>query len=248
MHFKIIIPAYNVDKWIATNIMSIKGQQHSDYEVILVDDISTDKTLQSAYDTVGDDSRFVIKENNEKCYALKNIVEGIKYLSPNDDDIIVLLDGDDWMKDRNVLSKVKEVYESTNCLVTYGSYITYPDGISPWNVSAYPQLVIDNSSYREDPQWRATHLRTFKYGLWKKIKDEDFRDSTGEYYRMTWDMAIMFPLLEMSGRRHEYIQDALYVYNRSNPINDDKVDHQLQLSTEWEIRAKQKYEKDNDDN
>jgi len=248
MHFKIVIPAYNVDKWIATNIMSIRGQQYSDYEVILIDDISTDKTLQSAYASVEEDSRFIIKENKEKCYALKNIVEGIKDLVPNDDDIIVLLDGDDWLKDRNVLSKIKEVYDNTNCLVTYGSYITYPEGIRAWNVSKYPQPVIENSSYREDPQWRASHLRTFKYGLWKKIKDEDFRDSTGEYYRMTWDMAIMFPLLEMSGQRHEYIQDALYIYNRSNPLNDDKVDHQLQISTERQIRAKKRYDKENDDN
>ena len=243
MHFKIIIPAYNVDKWISTNLMSILGQEYKDYEVVLIDDISTDKTLEVAERIVGEDSRFMLRKNAEKCFALKNISRGIKFLEPADEDVIILVDGDDWLKDKSVLTKIKNVYEEKNCLVTYGSYMTYPHGQLPWNVSNYPQSVIEESSYRKDPQWRASHLRTFKYGLWKNVKEEDLMNSEGEYYKMGWDLAIMFPLLEMAGGRHEYISDPLYVYNRMNPLNDDKVNHQLQLSCDREIRSRPKYDK-----
>lgn len=248
MHFKIITPAYNVDKWISTNLMSVLGQEHQDYEVILLDDISTDKTVQTAKKLVENDSRFKIVVNDEKCEALKNICRGIDMLNPNDEDIIVLLDGDDWLKDKRVLSKVREVYEEKDCLMTYGSYITYPHGQTPWNVSQYPQETIDSMKYREDPQWRASHLRTFKYGLWKRIKTEDLQNSKGEYYMYGWDLAIMFPLLEMSGNRQEYISEHLYVYNRSNPLNCDKINHQLQLSEDREVRQQPKYERVNYDN
>jgi len=241
MHFKIIIPAYNVEKWISTNLMSILGQEHKDYEVILIDDISTDRTLEI-------DERFRIEKNSEKCFALKNISRGIRFLQPDDQDVIVLVDGDDWLKDRHVLTKVKNTYAERACLVTYGSYITYPHGKSAWNVSKYPNSVIENSSYRQDPQWRASHLRTFKYDIWKRIKEEDLMNSHGEYYRMGWDLAVMFPLLEMAAERQEYIPESLYVYNRANPLNDDKIDHQLQLECDREIRSRTKYDKLHCDN
>jgi glycosyltransferase involved in cell wall biosynthesis len=241
VHFKIIIPLYNVEKWISTNLASILGQEHKDYEAIIINDCSTDNTLEIVENMVGTDSRFVIKDNIDKCFALKNIAQGIALLEPHDEDTIILVDGDDWLKDKHVLSKVQKVYEEKKCLVTYGSYMTYPGGKSAWNVSKYPPNVIDNSSYRNDPQWRASHLRTFKYGVWKNVKDEDLKDSKGEYFRMAWDLAIMFPVLEMAAHKQEFISDALYVYNRSNPLNDDKINHQLQLRQDQEIRLKKKY-------
>ena len=243
MHFKIIIPAYNVEKWISTNLMSILGQDHQDFEAILINDCSDDRTNEIATSMVGNDSRFIIKNNKDKCYALKNIATGIRDLKPDDEDVIVLVDGDDWLKDKRVLSKVEEVYKESQCLVTYGSYITYPGGQRAWNVTKYPPSVIDKSSYREDRQWRASHLRTFKYGLWKNVKEDDLKDSKGEYFRMAWDLAIMFPLLEMAAEKQEFIEDSLYVYNRNNPLNDDKINHQLQLSQDREIRSKNKYSK-----
>jgi len=54
----------------------------------------------------------------------------------------------------------------------------------------------------------------------------------------------MFPMLEMSGPLAVHVDKILYSYNRQNPLNDDKVDHRLQLLTEKLIREKSKYEQD----
>ena len=241
MHFKIIIPMYNVEKWVQTTIKSILAQTHGDYEVIIVDDISTDNSCQKVKELIEGDKRFQLVENKIKKFALQNIVEGIKSLSPQDEDIIVTLDGDDWFPNAHVLEKISNTYKNTDCLITYGTYMTYPEGNRPWNVTQYSTEVINDSSYRQDT-WRASHLRTFKHYLWKNIDEKDLKDSEGNFYRMAWDLAFMFPMLEMAGQRQQYIQDITYVYNRANPLNDDKVDHSCQLTLEREIRQKKKYE------
>ena len=59
---------------------------------------------------------------------------------------------------------------------------------------------------------------------------------------MAGDLPVMFPMLEMSGDRSHYIDKILHIYNRTNPSNEDKVNHQLQLAIEREVRLKKKYD------
>ena len=68
-----------------------------------------------------------------------------------------------------------------------------------------------------------------------------FFSKTEKFYKAAWDLAFVFPLLEMAGKKAKYIKDILYVYNRQNPLNEDKINHKLQLSEEHEIRQKEKY-------
>jgi hypothetical protein len=53
----------------------------------------------------------------------------------------------------------------------------------------------------------------------------------------------MFPMLEMSGHRAKFISEVLYIYNAANPINDCKVDRQLQRSLETAIRMQKRYDR-----
>jgi glycosyltransferase involved in cell wall biosynthesis len=239
---KIIIPFYNVENWIKTCIDSLKSQNFKDFKCVLIDDRSSDSSLEIAKQSISDDSRFILIKNEQKKFALRNIYEGIELLGPEPDDIIVTIDGDDWLANQDSLEIVNRYYSQfPETLITYGSYIEVPSGIRPFNVTAYSKEVIESRSFREDI-WRASHLRTFKYKLWKSINIEDLKDSSGNFYRMTWDLAFMFPMLEMAGNRIKFIQEILYCYNVSNPINDHKVDHSLQIKLEREIRGKKKYD------
>ena len=81
--------------------------------------------------------------------------------------------------------------------MTYGSYVIYPGGQdSSFHVSEYSQDIIESGDFKKDPAWRASHLRTFKYKLAKRLIKEDLTDEDGEYYQMTWDQAMMFPMME----------------------------------------------------
>ena len=58
---------------------------------------------------------------------------------------------------------------------------------------------------------------------------------------MTYDQAIMLPLLELAGQRSEYIDDSLYVYNKNNPLNVDKIKQKKQYELSLKIRQKTPY-------
>jgi glycosyltransferase involved in cell wall biosynthesis len=235
--FIIIVPFYNVESWILNNLNSILAQTYKNYEVYYTDDISTD----SSYEVLTEEAplQINIHRNTKKALALKNIYDSILRANPNDEDIIVTLDGDDWFARKDTLELLNDYY-SDDTLMTYGTYIDYPTGRVPHNVFKYSDDIINNSSYRQAP-WQASHLRTFKYKLWKKINVEDLKDSNGSFYEMAWDLAFMFPMLEMAGHRAKYVKEKVYCYNVTNPINDHKVDHAKQLRLDREIRRKRKY-------
>ena len=239
-HFKIIVPFYNVEKWIKICIRSVKVQNYKDFQCILIDDMSTDKTAEIVREEIGTDPRFTFIENTEKAYALKNIYDGITASNPKDEDIIVTLDGDDWFSRRDVLFALEQVYKTSDCRLTYGSYAEYPSSRKGKFAKQIPPEWIANSVLRRAP-WQASHLRTFKYDLWKRIDPSDLKDANGEFYRMAWDLAFMFPMLEMAGPKSVYINEPLYVYNMDNPLNDHKIDNDLQVRTETEIRGKPPY-------
>ena len=237
--FLVIVPFYNVEEWIEKCISSIKVQKYKNFACALIDDISTDASYQKCVDATADDKRFTIIKNEEKKYALKNIIDGIDALSPQDEDIIVTVDGDDWVYDENVFKKVLDRYEKTRCLITYGNYERYPDG-QLGHCNKYSDGIINNNAFRQD-MWRASHLRTFKYKLWKNIKDSDFLDNDGNYLDVAWDLAFMFPMLEMAQERQECFSEPLYVYNMANPNNDFKLKLQRQRMFDGMIRRRQRY-------
>ena len=98
--------------------------------------------------------------------------------------------------------------------------------------SAYPfeQLSDPEFDFREG-KWRVSHLRSFKYELFSKIKYEDFLDWNGEFYKTSIDKSFMYPMIEMARERCEFIEDLLYVYNFNNPLNVHKARRALQLKT-----------------
>ena len=240
--YHIISPFYNAENFLDRCISSIKRQTHQDFRCILIDDMSTDNSFAVAEKCIDSDNRFTIIKNDEKNFALKNIVKAIEHSSPRKDDVIILLDGDDWFASSLALGHLNNYYEDKDCWLTYGSYIMHPYSTLGTEPSEYPQEVIKNNSYRKD-KWRASHLRTFRFHVWDRIDKEDFKDKNGEYYKMAYDQAIMLPLIEMSSERCRYIPEVLHVYNKENPLNVDKIKAREQLETANEIRNKNRYER-----
>ena len=64
--FKIIIPSFNNEDWIEYNIASVLNQNYNNYEVLYVNDKSTDNTLNKVKDIVGELSNWTIINNKEK--------------------------------------------------------------------------------------------------------------------------------------------------------------------------------------
>ncbi len=158
--------------------------------------------------------------------------------SCDDDEIIVTLDGDDWLAGSEVLNKLNKYYSDENVWMTYGQYQNYPDG-GIGIAKQIPNNIIAANSFRQYT-WCSSHLRTFYTWLFKKIKLEDLKYE-GQFMSMTWDGTIMYPQLEMCGPHSKFISEILYIYNLENPINDHKVNVALQQKLDHYVRTMPKY-------
>ena len=93
--FKIIIPSYNDARWLRKCLDSIKNQTFKDYEVVVVDDMSTDNSVE-----IIKEYPFHLIVNNQKRYngGTRNV--GILY--PIESKYTLFIDSDDWFYDENV--------------------------------------------------------------------------------------------------------------------------------------------------
>lgn len=55
----VIIPAYNVERYIRETIQSVQNQSFSDFSCIIIDDGSTDKTAQVVAEAIEYDEQFL---------------------------------------------------------------------------------------------------------------------------------------------------------------------------------------------
>jgi glycosyltransferase involved in cell wall biosynthesis len=264
----ILTPSYNNAKWFETYINSILIQDYKKYRIIYLDDKSTDgmgDTIEKYLVTHGidhsiihfDDSfstdtntiveEFIKQVNSDKhfftfvrnvnrCGALENIYRAV--YSCEENEIVATIDGDDCLAPRrDVLKQLNKVYSSGKIWFTHGTLMEYPSGNVTWNEPISP-IYIQYNAIRDFKC--PSHLRTFYAWIFKKIKLEDFLYE-GKFLSMAWDMAIMFPIAEMSGKRHAFIKEVNYYYNMANPINDNKVNADLQNKLDQYIRKKERY-------
>jgi len=236
----IIIPSYNNIEWYKKNLYSALSQNYSNFRIIYIDDNSCDGTTKAVEEYLKKNDKNRRTEhlhNTTRLGAMENLYHAIH--SCDDHEIAVLLDGDDWLSHKNVLKQLNEIYSSRQIWFTHGTFIDYPMGNVSW-CEPYPPEVIAQKSFRKFKC--PSHLRTFYAWLFKKIQLEDFLYE-GDFIKMAWDMAIMYPLSEMAGERHYFIRETNYVYNMANPINDNKVDPDLQNFLDRLIRNRPVYER-----
>lgn len=234
---KIIIPVYNAERWIEKCMDSVISQDYMFWDCIVLNDASTDKTGAILEDKYAGHPCITVINNEERVGALENIVRGISAISDDEEDIIILLDGDDWLAYEGVFKRLDEVYTKHDVWLTYGQY---RDALR--DRPGCCNNIYTTSKYRKSKMWKTSHLKTFKKHIWDKIKDEDLRDEYGDYYPMAWDMAIMYPLVEMCGlKRLKFIYEILCIYNNMNPLNDEAVDPELQRTLAREIQGKPVY-------
>ena len=240
--YHIVSPFYNAESYLPQCIQSIKRQKYENFQCTLIDDMSTDNSYEVARQLTDSDDRFRVVKNTNKKFALHNIVDAISSANQNPEDVIILLDADDWFSSDFCLNHLNMLYSDDDCWMTYGSYVMFPHAIKGPEPSEYPKHIIDNNLYRSDV-WRASHLRTFRFHLWGKLDTEDLKDQDGNYYKMAYDQAIMLPLIEMSSERCKYVPEIMHVYNKANPLNVDKIKAQEQKQTALNIRKKSKYKR-----
>lgn len=235
----VVIPSYNNKDWYRRNLISVFNQNYQNYRVIYLDDASPDSTgflVKAFVKEKKQEHRVKLIQNEKRVGALANTYRACWLCNSNE--IVAILDGDDWFSHDHVLEKLNSVYADPDVWATYGQFVYYPCGTPGW-AAQVPQDIIDRNAFREHP-WVTTALRTFYAGLFQKIKRRDFLYN-GDFFRMSGDLAYMWPIMEMAGHHSQFISEVLYVYNVDTPINDIKQDPVTQENLGYIIRERERY-------
>lgn len=124
-YLSIIIPVYNVEKYLRQCVNSVLKQKIHNYEMILVDDGSSDRSPQICDEYAAEhDVIKVIHQNNAGLSAARNIgIENAK------GDYIVFLDSDDWWNENARVQKILNmIKKNPNLEMVLFSGYDYVDG------------------------------------------------------------------------------------------------------------------------
>ena len=238
----VLSPFYNCREYISRCIVSVATQNYENYTHILIDDASTDDSYLIAEQTINScpahiRSRFVLLRNKENQGAVFNHHQGLetcKLMGANKNAIIMLLDGDDWLVNRNDIFTKFNLHFDKNTEFSYGSCWSLTDNI-PLVAQDYPPSIRSLRAYRSYKfNWIVpyTHMRAFRFNLYNKVDTSLWKDVDGNWFRAGGDTPVFYSLLECAHPdKIKVMKEIVVNYNDLNPMNDYKINSTQQLAT-----------------
>lgn len=249
----IIITSYNNAEWCIKNLESIFMQKNPDntgfyenYTVVVVDDDSFDgnaEYIEHYIYTCNQQHRVTLIKNKTRQRALANIYMALQ-LCEDPTAIVFNIDGDDFLAHDRVFSLINEIYhDPKEVWITYGQFINWPT-----NEMGYCQPISDEIVEKQlfrKKWWKPGQLRTFYAWLFQQIhlKDLLFEGPyfQGQFFPANSDLAIYYPMMEKACRHYQFIPDVIYIRNVATPLNDFKVNKEIQILGSKLIREKPAY-------
>lgn len=232
MRFKIISAGWQCEPYCLSTLKSIANQSLDNWDLCIVVDPSTDGTEDVVREWASKqegDNEIILLFPEEQQRAVRNQVEALQALAPEDDDVVIFLDLDgDRFAHRHVLRSLGGYYQD-GTLVTYGNYRPIPANVNCQGPKPYPDEVVEANSYRKftlTVYCAFNHLRTMKGIVANSIPMSQFRfchgPDRGRWYTAGTDYAFMMSGLELAGGRYKCIEEVLCLYNSGNPHADHK--------------------------
>ena len=120
----VIVPVFNVAEHVAEAIASLRGQTLADFEVLVVDDGSTDGSGDRARAAMGDDARFrMVRQPNGGLSAARNTG-----LDQARGAFVAFLDGDDAFAPEFLATLHAALQQHGTDWAACGIALLYPDG------------------------------------------------------------------------------------------------------------------------
>lgn len=157
----IIIPVYNVERYIDQCLNSILSQKYKDFEAILINDGSTDRSGDICEQFAQADNRFkVIHKKNEGVSIARNI--GIQQARGK---WISFIDSDDWLEDDFLLYLLNMQKENVDLIACSFNKNNQKDS------SKLPHKYPEEKIAANEMQWKLFYNKeNLYYGyLWNKI-------------------------------------------------------------------------------
>lgn len=179
LFFSIIVPAYNVEKYIQDCVKSIIGQSFTQYEVLLVDDGSKDSTpelceqISAQYKKVR-----VIHKENGGLSSSRNA--GIRQAKGR---YILFLDGDDELEDGGLEMLYRTIQSQGTPDICIGRLRIVANQGTYFSVKDEPMELDETDSHRRDEALQYILLRPYLHSACKVIVKRDFLEANSIYFK-----------------------------------------------------------------
>lgn len=253
MKFSVIIPLYNKEKYIINTLKSAINQTFNDFEIIIINDSSTDNSLELVQN---------IKNDKIKIYSIKN--SGVSFarnfgIGIAEGDYIAFLDSDDlWLP--NHLETINQMIHSyPHCGLYFTAYnMLFPNGTykSCYKIpNCKETIVFDNYcnmvmlSGGYTPCWTSVIVikkNIFKNGLLfpvgiKAGEDLDLWLRIGLRYPSCYCPTITATYLQATENNSQYGQNTTNVFKYEQWYRYDTNNNQLKNYTTNMLIARAKY-------
>lgn len=180
MKISIITPTWNSEKTIKRNLDSVHSQEEVVIEHIVIDNLSSDKTLQFVQE-----SGYPVKLISEKDNGISDAFnKGIRAASG---EIIAILNSDDCFTNKFTLKHVKDVFQKTGADIVHGNML-FVDGVYGTNTRKPLMCPIEVAFPFNHPAFFVKRSVYEKYGLFNEsyrlAMDYEF---VSRFYRSSQD-------------------------------------------------------------
>lgn len=216
--FVIIITSHNDNPYVERNLRSVFEQQYSNFRILFIDNASQDGSMKTAMELTHDfpgKEKITFVSNATMQSPLYHLFYAIQ--SCDDDEIVILLDGKNWLSTPYVLSELDFHYQSESVWMAFGQEILYPEyNKGRERASFFRSLRAGQARsyglFSNLEQEMLSFLPTFYAGLFKHIKMQDLLHE-GAFITPFWQLALLFPLAEMARSHTIYIPKVMLVSN-----------------------------------
>lgn len=200
----IIVPVFNSEKYLERCLSSIKDQTYKNLEIIVIDDGSTDGSLQIINDFQTIDNRFiVINQNNKGPGSARN-----KGLQIAKGDYLAFVDSDDWI-DLDMIHIMYDALKINKCDIAVCKLKQVYNQTIVYNKKKYKSQVLDKTS-------SLRNLLTVDWGfyscnkMFKASLLNNIRYPEGVYFE---DIRMIYKPFCRS-EKNVFISEGLYFYTQ----------------------------------
>ncbi len=216
----IIIPIYNTAKYLDACLDSILAQDYNNLQIILVNDKSTDRSLNICHKYQKKDERIVIIENNHNVGLAKSRNAGIRKI---DGKYLMFIDSDDFIAYGSIQKLVKTAQKTNSDIVEY-AFSEVSEQIEYNNTRFISKLtthssdeVLENLFTHRKPGFARIEVwnKFYKSDLFKKVRFPDARYAE--------DLAIIVDIY-LDAKKITFLPERLYFYRkRPDSLTESKM-------------------------
>lgn len=209
----IIVPVYNKEKYILDSINSVQNQTYKNWELILIDDFSSDNCVSLIKQEINKDKRIKLHQNEKNSGPAISRNNGI-YMAKGR--YICYLDADDlWIKDK--LEKQVNFMKNKQGTFSFTGYeFANANGVTKGKKVYVPETI----NYKEALKNTTISTITVMFDMERITKEEILMPNIGSE-----DTACWWKILRNSVKEAYGLNEILSIYRRSeNTLSSNKIE------------------------